>query len=69
MPQSQHGRFFECNKLSRPTQGGVGMKDCSMCGRQTKTLVNRWYKYDNGERFITWVCIPCADLHAKLVSA
>jgi hypothetical protein len=43
------------------------MKDCPMCGRATKTLVGRWYQYDNGERFITWVCTPCADLHANLV--
>jgi hypothetical protein len=44
------------------------MNDCPMCGRTTKTLVGRWYQYDNGEQMITWVCIPCADLHASLVN-
>lgn len=43
------------------------MKDCLMCGRQTKRLVGRWYQYDNGERFLAWVCTRCADLHAELI--
>ena len=43
------------------------MNDCPMCGRLTKTLVGRWFQYDNGEQALTWVCIPCADLHANLV--
>jgi hypothetical protein len=45
------------------------MNDCPMCGRTAKTLVGRWYQYDNGERFITWVCTSCADLHASLVKS
>jgi hypothetical protein len=43
------------------------MNDCPMCGRQAKRLVGRWFRYDNGEQFIEWVCTRCADLHASLV--
>jgi hypothetical protein len=46
---------------------GRQMNDCLMCGRQAKRLVGRWFKYDNGEQFIEWVCTRCADLHASLV--
>lgn len=39
---------------------------CPMCGRDSKYLVNRWYQYDNGQRFIAYVCKKCAKLHDKL---
>jgi hypothetical protein len=43
------------------------MRECSMCGRHTSHFEMRWYKYDNGERFREAVCMPCADLHGRLV--
>ena len=42
--------------------------NCKMCGWETKNLVNRWYQYDNGERFVASVCANCADLHSKLTT-
>jgi DNA-directed RNA polymerase subunit RPC12/RpoP len=42
--------------------------DCIMCGSKNQRLVGRWYKYDNGEQFLEYVCAKCADLHAKLVN-
>lgn len=44
------------------------MNPCLMCGKNSKRLVRRWYKYDNGEQFQAWVCTSCADLHARLIS-
>jgi hypothetical protein len=41
--------------------------NCPMCGRTAKRLVGRWYKYDNGQEFIEWVCTNCADTHAQLI--
>jgi hypothetical protein len=43
-------------------------RDCVMCGKRSQSLVGRWYKYDNGEQFLEYVCAKCADLHAKLVN-
>jgi len=44
------------------------MNNCGMCGKDAKRLVGRWFKSDNGEQFIEWVCTCCADLHASLVN-
>lgn len=43
------------------------MKDCPMCGNEAKHLVARWYKYDNGEQYIEWVCKTCALRHDQMV--
>lgn len=42
------------------------MSDCPMCGRKSDNLQNRWYQYDNSQRFIAYVCKKCAELHDKL---
>jgi hypothetical protein len=42
------------------------MSDCPMCGRKSDNLQNRWYQYDNGQRFIASICTNCAELHKKL---
>jgi hypothetical protein len=39
-----------------------------MCGKSAKAFVKRWYQYDNGETFISWVCKPCSDIHASMLS-
>ena len=41
--------------------------NCNMCGKSAKALVKRWYQYDNGQTFVSFVCEPCSDLHASLV--
>ena len=43
------------------------MNECPMCGRDASRLVARWYQYDNGQQFVSWVCMACADQHARLV--
>jgi hypothetical protein len=42
------------------------MHECQMCGHKSEKLQNRWYQYDNGQRFIAPVCMNCAELHDKL---
>ena len=42
------------------------MKVCHMCGWETNNMQNRWYQYDNGQRFIASICTSCAELHKKL---
>jgi hypothetical protein len=39
---------------------------CAMCGR-VGTLVLRWYRRDDGQQEANQVCIPCADLHKRLI--
>ena len=41
--------------------------NCQMCGKQSIKLTNRWYQYDNGERFVASVCQSCANLHFSLI--
>ena len=40
---------------------------CGMCSKVAPRLVKRWYQYDNGQTFVTWVCESCSDLHASLI--
>ena len=40
---------------------------CNMCGKTTKIVVKRWFRYDSGQTFVEWICEPCSDLHATLV--
>jgi uncharacterized Zn finger protein len=43
------------------------MASCGICSKADKKLVKRWYQYDNGEQFVTYVCVNCADVHAQLL--
>ena len=45
------------------------MNECPMCGKNSNRFVGRWYQYDNGEQFLSWVCTACADQHAKFVKS
>jgi hypothetical protein len=40
-------------------------RECAMCGTNA-TLVNRWFRYDNGQQELLPVCPSCADLHSSL---
>ena len=47
-------------RLSR----GVSMKTCEMCGFEGNfPTYNKWYQYDNGERFLAAVCGKCVWQH------
>ncbi len=41
---------------------------CPMCGRTSDRWINRWYQYDNGNKFMAYACPECAKLHDELVS-
>jgi hypothetical protein len=41
-------------------------RECSLCGKGAD-LVQRWFKYDNGEQALLPVCPACAGLHARLL--
>jgi transposase len=43
------------------------MSNCPMCGKKSDSLSARWYQYDNGEQFRSFVCPSCSKLHDKLV--
>ena len=51
----------------RPLRTDKKMSKCQMCGKESTKVTNRWYQYDNGERFIASVCASCADLHLSLM--
>ena len=40
---------------------------CAMCGRIGTRVVLRWYRRDDGQQEAIQVCIPCADLHKRLI--
>jgi hypothetical protein len=44
------------------------VKDCVMCGKNTKRLIGRWFQYDNGEQFLEYVCTKCAEFHTRLLN-
>lgn len=41
-------------------------RKCEMCGREGQ-VVTRWYRRDDGQQEANKVCIPCADLHQRLI--
>jgi hypothetical protein len=43
------------------------MASCGICTQADKKLVKRWYQYDNGEQFVTYVCTKCAGVHEHLL--
>lgn len=36
---------------------------CEMCGKNSRILWHRWYKYDNGEQVRSQICAKCVDVH------
>jgi hypothetical protein len=42
---------------------------CDLCGKNSKALKSRPYRYDSGQTFTALVCSNCADLHNKLTKA
>lgn len=45
----------------------MNIKQCPMCGRYAHTFKGMWYKYDNGQAFLEYVCAGCIDTHAQLL--
>jgi len=43
------------------------MMDCGLCGKASRALVGRWYRYDDGGQTLERVCQKCADLHSKMI--
>ena len=54
----------ECKRIIAEKEADLNR--CQMCGHKSQKLQNRWYQYDNGQRFIASICTNCAELHDKL---
>ena len=48
-------------------RGEMEIKNCPMCGCYARDFTGKWYKYDNGEQFLEFVCNECVALHHKLL--
>lgn len=42
-------------------------RTCPMCGGQAKNLIGKWYRYDNGQQFLEFVCKECVITHNLLL--
>lgn len=40
---------------------------CPMCGGQAEKLIGKWYRYDNGQQFLEFVCKQCVMIHNQLL--
>jgi len=43
------------------------MAECAMCSAPNKKLYKRWFAYDNGQQFQTYVCMKCAKVHSDML--